>query len=148
MYFTIGGRRTQGGLYRVTYAGKDSTRLAKTSGADRKSNQVRALRQKIEVYHGRRDVRAINTIWPHLDSTDRSIRYAARIAVESQLVEQWEQRALNETRKRAAFAALLAVRRCNVPHRPSRWLSDCLCCSQRGASSVSSMWPADQRVRL
>jgi len=111
MYFTIGGRRTQGGLYRVSYTGKDSTRLVKATGADRKSNQARALRQKLEAYQGKRDVRAINTIWPHLDSADRSIRYAARIAVESQLVEQWEQRALDETRKRAAFAALLALAR-------------------------------------
>jgi putative heme-binding domain-containing protein len=111
MYFTIGGRKTQGGLYRVTYTGKESTRLVKTTGADRKSNQARALREKLEAYHGRRDVRAINAIWPHLDSADRSTRYAARVAVESQLVEQWEQRALDETRKRAALAALLALAR-------------------------------------
>ncbi len=29
LYFTIGGRRTQSGLYRVTYVGKESTSPAK-----------------------------------------------------------------------------------------------------------------------
>ncbi len=111
MYFTIGGRKTQGGLYRVTYTGKESTRVAKTSGADRKSNQARALRNKLEAFHGRQDPKALNAVWSHLDSEDRSIRYAARIAVESQPVEQWQQRALDETRKSAGLAALLALAR-------------------------------------
>ena len=31
MYFTIGGRRTQSGLYRVTYTGRDSTASAQNS---------------------------------------------------------------------------------------------------------------------
>ena len=29
MYFTIGGRRVQSGLYRVTYVGKESTAVVK-----------------------------------------------------------------------------------------------------------------------
>jgi putative heme-binding domain-containing protein len=111
MYFTIGGRKTQGGLYRVTYTGKESTRLAKGSGSDKKSEQARALRHKLESFHGRQDAKALDTAWPHLDSQDRSIRYAARIAVESQPVEQWQQRALDDSRKRAGLAALLALAR-------------------------------------
>jgi putative heme-binding domain-containing protein len=111
MYFTIGGRKTQGGLYRVTYTGQDSTRLAKESGADRKSKQARALRQKLESFHGRQDSKALAFAWPHLDSEDRSIRYAARIAVEAQPIEQWRQQALDETRKRASLTALLALAR-------------------------------------
>jgi putative heme-binding domain-containing protein len=111
MYFTIGGRKTQGGLYRVTYSGNDSTKLAKGSGSDKKSEQARMLRHKLEAFHGRPDAKALNTAWPQLDSEDRSIRYAARIAVESQPVEQWQQRALDESRKRAGLAALLALAR-------------------------------------
>jgi putative heme-binding domain-containing protein len=112
MYFTIGGRKTQGGLYRVSYTGKDSTRPARDSGSDGKSEQARALRHTLEAFHGRQDAKALAFAWPHLDSEDRSIRYAARIAVESQPVEQWQQRALQETRKRAGFASLLALARC------------------------------------
>ena len=111
MYFTIGGRGTQGGLYRVTYAGKASTRLAKDSGADKKSQQARALRHQLESFHGKQDAKAIATAWPHLDSEDRFIRYAARIAVESQPLTEWQQRALDEARKRASLTALLALAR-------------------------------------
>jgi putative heme-binding domain-containing protein len=111
MYFTIGGRKTQGGLYRVTYTGKASTRLAKGSGSDKKSTQARELRRKLESFHGRRDPKAIRTAWPHLDSEDRFIRYAARVAIESQPVSEWQQRALDEGRKRASLTALLALAR-------------------------------------
>ena len=77
MYFTIGGRGTQGGLYRVTYTGKESTKLAKGSGSDKKSDQARALRRQLEAFHGKQDAKAIATAWPHLDSEDRFVRYAA-----------------------------------------------------------------------
>ncbi len=111
MYFTIGGRGTQGGLYRVTYTGKESTKLAKSSGSDKKSDQARALRRQLEAFHGKQDAKAIATVWPHLDSPDRFVRYAARIAIESQPVGEWEQRALDENRKRASLTALLALAR-------------------------------------
>jgi len=112
MYFTIGGRKTQGGLYRVTYTGKESKRLVKSSGSDGTSKQARTLRHKLEAFHGRQDAKALDAAWRRLDSADRSTRYAARIAVESQPVGQWQQRALDETRKRAGLAALLALARC------------------------------------
>jgi putative heme-binding domain-containing protein len=111
MYFTIGGRKTQGGLYRVSYIGGDSTEPAKTSGASGNSIQARDLRRKLEAFHGKEDAAALEAAWPHLASADRSLRYAARLAIESQPVAQWQQRALDETRKRAAFAALLALAR-------------------------------------
>ncbi|MBC8002979.1 MAG: heme-binding protein, partial [Opitutaceae bacterium] len=49
MYFAIGGRRTQSGLYRVTYAGSESTAPAK---ADKRGATDRAIRQRLESYHG------------------------------------------------------------------------------------------------
>ncbi len=111
MYFTIGGRGTHGGLYRVTYAGKDSTKLAKGSGSDKKSDQARALRRQLEAFHGRQHARAISTAWPQLNSEDRNLRYAARIAVESQPVSEWQERAIDESEKRASLTALLALAR-------------------------------------
>jgi putative heme-binding domain-containing protein len=78
----------------VSYTGKESTRLVKTTGSNKKSTQARALRQKLEAFHGREDAQALNAAWPHLNSEDRFIRYAARIAVESQPITQWQQRAL------------------------------------------------------
>lgn len=111
MYFLIGGRGTQGGLYRVTYAGKESTKLAKSGSSDKTASDARALRRKLESFHGKQDAKALSTAWPHLDSNDRFIRYAARLAVESQPVSEWEQRALDEGRKDASLTALLALAR-------------------------------------
>ena len=111
MYFTIGGRGTQGGLYRVTYSGKESTKPVKAGTSDKTASDARALRRKLEAFHGKQDAKALSTAWPHLDSNDRFIRYAARLAVESQPVSEWEQRALDEGRKDASLTALLALAR-------------------------------------
>ena len=112
LYFTIGGRKTQGGLYRVSYTGRESTRLVKNSGADKKSAAARDLRRELAAYHARQNPKAVSFAWPSLDSPDRQLRYAARIAIESQPVDQWQQRALDETHKGAGLAALLALARC------------------------------------
>lgn len=107
MYFTIGGRGTVGGLYRVSETGKhdDAPAASDTAAAARK------LRHDLEKFHGKADSAALDFAWPHLDSPDRFIRYAARIAVESQPVDSWRARALEETRKRASLTALLALAR-------------------------------------
>jgi len=114
MYFITGGRGTQSGLYRVSYAGQAS-RLspARQDRAQEKSaDKARALRHKLEAFHGRVDPRAVDFAWPHLGSDDRFIRYAARIAIEWQPVEQWKSRALSETNSQAGLTALLALARC------------------------------------
>ena len=49
--------------------------------------------------------------WPHLSSPDRAVRFAARLAVESQPVADWKPKALAEKDAAAAFAALLALAR-------------------------------------
>ena len=111
MYFAIGGRRTHGGLYRVSYVGKESTKLAKYSDNTKELVAARDLRHRLESFHGRQDPKALSEAWPHLDSADRFIRYAARLAVESQPVRDWQERALIEPRKRASLTALLALAR-------------------------------------
>ncbi len=50
-------------------------------------------------------------IWPFLGHTDREIRYAARVALESQPARNWKDRALNETNPVTALTALLALAR-------------------------------------
>ncbi len=110
MYFITGGRGLQSSLYRVTYVGDEST--APVDGHDRTGAEARALRQRLETFHGQSDPKAIEFAWPHLNSEDRWLRYAARIAIEHQPVEQWQARALGETRTNAALTALLALARC------------------------------------
>ena len=121
MYFTVGGRRTQSGLYRVTYGGKASTAPA-TDGTDAKTlaaAEARALRRKIEAYHGTRDAGAIDAVWPHLSHADRFIRYAARIALEHQELSRWQERALRESNPTALLTALAGlVRHANAGVQP------------------------------
>ena len=109
MYFTVGGRHTQGALYRVTYSGTESTVLADSH--DTKGSESRELRHKLEAFHGRENPSAVDVAWPQLANEDRFIRYAARIAIESQPIESWKARALAETNPNAAMTILLSVAR-------------------------------------
>jgi putative heme-binding domain-containing protein len=108
LYFMIGGRKTQAALYRVTYTGSESTSPA---AKDNTGAEARNLRRQIEAFHGHKDPKAIDFVWPHLGSSDRFIRYAARIALESQDTETWANRALEERNTQAGLTALLALAR-------------------------------------
>ena len=115
MYFTTGGRGTQAGLYRVSYVGPAVSAAAPSRRevkAEKAGATARALRHKLEAFHGRPNPAALKFAWPYLNSDDRWIRYAARIAVESQPVEQWQTRALAERSINGSLTALLALARC------------------------------------
>ena len=115
MYFITGGRGTQSGLYRVSYVGEPVKESPKTKGElalEKTAADARALRHKLESFHGRPNPKAVDFAWPYLDSEDRFIRYAARIAIESQPVAEWADRALSETRTNAGINGLLALARC------------------------------------
>jgi putative heme-binding domain-containing protein len=112
IYFTIGGRKTQSGLYRLTYTGKESTApAARAPGTpeERAAVEARAQRRALEAFHGRKDPKAVGTAWPYLRSTDRFLRYAARVALEHQDVGEWQEKALAERDPDALLAALLAL---------------------------------------
>jgi putative heme-binding domain-containing protein len=111
MYFTIGGRGTQSGLYRVTYVGKESTEPAKPK-ADLAAVKARELRHQLEEFHGKQDPKAVEFAWPHLKSADRFIRYAARTAIEHQPVEQWQAKALAEKDPESLITIMVALARC------------------------------------
>ncbi len=106
MYFAIGGRRVQSGLYRVTYTGSESTAPVPATPT---STPERDLRHQLEAFHGHRDPKAVETAWPHLGNADRFISWAARIAIEHQPVAEWEARALAETDAAKQLPALLAL---------------------------------------
>lgn len=108
-YFTVGGRGAQAGLYRVTYTGKESTAPVELKNVD--GAEARTLRRQIEAFHGKVDAKAVDFVWAHLNSEDRWVRYAARIALEAQPVAQWKQRALDEKQPNAALTALMALAR-------------------------------------
>jgi putative heme-binding domain-containing protein len=108
MYFVTGGWRIQTGLYRVTYVGNESTAPVHPvdSGAT-----LRALRRKLEAFHGHQDRSAAKTVWPYLGHEDRFIRFAARVALEWQDPAQWREKALKETKTPIALTALMALLR-------------------------------------
>lgn len=142
MYFITGGRGTQSGLYRVSYVGSESTAPANLH--DRQGEQARALRHKLESFAGRQDPAALDFAWPHLNDPDRWIRYAARIAVESQPVARWEQRALDEERPDASITALLALARCGGKELQT----DLLMSLQRLANQVQPLTEEQQLAAL
>jgi putative heme-binding domain-containing protein len=117
MYFLIGGRGVQSGLYRVTYTGSESTALADAKLAN---DEQRALRHSLEDLHVGEYADAVEKAWPHLDHSDRFIRQAARTSIEQLPLENWQQRALEETNPQASLTALLAlVRKIPRSYKPT-----------------------------
>lgn len=91
----------------MTYIGSESTApadLHDAQGAD-----ARAIQRQLAAFHGHQDAKALEIAWPQLASDDRFIRYAARLAVESQPLDQWKDIALAETNPNAALTALLSL---------------------------------------
>ncbi|MCF7764129.1 MAG: c-type cytochrome [Verrucomicrobia bacterium] len=108
LYFAIGGRRVQSGLYRVTYTGAESTARV---DRDPIVTEARLKRHQLEALHGKIDQQTVAKAWPHLGDPDRFIRWAARIAVEHQPVTEWSERALREPDPAKQVEALLALAR-------------------------------------
>ncbi|MEI6232245.1 MAG: c-type cytochrome [Planctomycetota bacterium] len=106
MYFTVGGRRTQSALYRVTYTGAESTDVRKLQDV---ASPERDTRHTLEAFHGTKNPAAVAAAWPNLSSADRLIRFAARVAVEHQPVAEWQEKALAETDAQASMEALIAL---------------------------------------
>ncbi len=112
MYFTIGGRGTQASLFRVTYVGNEAaTPLAVADLHDKEGTEARELRHKLETFNVKEDAAAVELAWSHLNSPDRFLRYAARMAIERNPVATWQAKALAEKQADAAFTALLALAR-------------------------------------
>lgn len=107
MYFTIGGRRLQSGLYRVTYVGGEKAGDNLKQGL----GKLAVERKSLEAFHGRRDPQALAKAWPYLGDPDRYLRFAARIAVESQPVVDWQDRVLAEKDPVAAINGAIALAR-------------------------------------
>ncbi|TDJ68673.1 MAG: hypothetical protein E2O39_12805, partial [Planctomycetota bacterium] len=120
MYFTTGGRRMQSGLYRVTWVGEGGDEDALAS--DPAAAELRATRRALERFHGVIDANAVAEAWPYLDSEDRFVRHAARVAIEHQPVEQWVERVFEERESRKQLEALLALVRVGPPELRERVL--------------------------
>jgi putative heme-binding domain-containing protein len=115
MYFATGGRRVQSGLYRVTYTGAESTAATEHPSPIARTNGAK-MRGFAERSHGTMDARdqQIGTLFRLLNDSDRFLRFAARTALETQPVKNWQGEALMETKYQAKLEALLALTRASA----------------------------------
>jgi putative heme-binding domain-containing protein len=108
LYFLTGGRRLECDLYRVYYDGDsaDTETLAPPA-----LTEDQKTRRMLETYHGQAKAGAVDIAWPFLKHEDRFIRYAARIAIENQPVNEWRQKALAEKDPVMLTGAMIAMAR-------------------------------------
>ncbi len=111
MYFVTGGRGTQSGLYRVTYAGPSPEAMVDPGPDALAGAAARGRRRELEDWMRRADPGALDVIWGALGSDDRALRHAARVALERQPVSAWRSRALSETNAATGLTALMALAR-------------------------------------
>ena len=114
LYFTVGGREAKSGLFRIRYRGGEVTDPAGPMDHPA-AERARRIRSRLEQFHGREDPGAVEEAWPHLASSDRALRYAARVAIERQDLAAWQDRALGETDPVASIQAMLALARTGRP---------------------------------
>jgi putative heme-binding domain-containing protein len=111
LYFAVGGRGTQSELYRVVYVGNEKT--DKVEYKDAEFAELRQLRRKIESLHqpSAHGAEVVESVYPHLGHEDRFIRYAARVALEHQKPELWQEKVLSETKPQALMEGAVALAR-------------------------------------
>lgn len=120
MYFTVGGRRVQSGLYRVTYTGDESTAPAESlAGGEKARAERQALESFLQVGAREATTEELDAIWAALGSSDRGIRHAARAALEKQPAVNWKDRVAGEGNAVIASAALIALARIDAENSGS-----------------------------
>ena len=119
MYFVVGGRGTPSALYRVRYEGDSDTNANPTNSLAK--DRAREQRRKLESLHSpQKPASSIDTLWPFLGDVDRTLRFAARVALEHQPVQRWIDRAFGESNAASKLTALIALTRCGNPQDQAR----------------------------
>ncbi|MGB3151536.1 MAG: c-type cytochrome, partial [Maribacter sp.] len=109
MYFMTGGRRLDSDLYRVSYDGDSN--MVPTEHIALAQTEENKIRKELETYHTGEKEGAIAAAWPHLDSEDRFLQYAARIAIEHQPVGSWQEKVYEEKDDVKRINAAIALAR-------------------------------------
>ncbi|MBO0697742.1 MAG: c-type cytochrome, partial [Zavarzinella sp.] len=111
LYFTTGGRNTQSELFRVTYVGKEPT--DRVDYKDPRNARERDVRHRLEAFHHKAQdpEKAVQVALAYLGDPDRFIRYAARIALENQPVELWQDKVLVYSNTDALLTGVVALAR-------------------------------------
>lgn len=111
LYFTIGGRRTQSGLYRIRYTGNPNA-ASDSVAEDADAKSLRELRHKLEATHvGQPLADNVPMALENLAHEDRGIRFAARISLEHQPIERWREKVLEIDSPQARILGVIALAR-------------------------------------
>ena len=107
LYFVIGGRRVQSGLYRIRYSGDASTAAVEP----RAPTEELALRRELERHFGSNEPAHIELALTHLDHEDRFIRFAARTLLEhTEKTTAWRSASSDDPRRLVERAVALTRR--------------------------------------
>lgn len=106
MYFLTGGRRLRSGLYRVTYTGSDGTDPVAAEPVSRSQKLLKRVQQTSDV----------KSLWKHLGSKDRTLRYTARVRLELVPVEKWLELYKMESDPQTLITVGIALARREVAH--------------------------------
>lgn len=113
LYFVTGGRNLPSSLYRVRH--KNPSPISKGSPA---SHRLRKQRLRLETFHRAPPSNiALRGAWSGINSPDRFVRHAARIALERQPINGWQTLFEQETSNRGAIQSSLALARVAPAHR-------------------------------
>lgn len=110
LYFTTGGRRAESNVYRITYVGDENT-APRAASANSTPMPAAEQRRALEKLHAPNAAKGVAQAWPQLTARDRTLRQAARVALEHQPVSTWRDRALGAQEFDARVGALLALAR-------------------------------------
>jgi putative heme-binding domain-containing protein len=136
MYLTVGGRRVQSGLYRVTYVGNESTAPARSVPGGRRERRARqALEDHLQRGMAAASQTELDRIWNSLGSADRGLRHAARAALEKQAVGKWKGRIKDETNPVTITAALIALARVDAKNSAAAILEKAMSINYQKTSS-------------
>lgn len=119
MYFTTGGRRTKSAFWRVSYVGKESTAAAAPLPVSKEMEQRRAFGEI--TLSG--DTSKLEELWQQLGSQDRTMRFAARAALEKIPAAQWAARIANESDPWRVIHANMALARLNLKDQRAQGLA-------------------------
>ncbi|MFP6762129.1 MAG: hypothetical protein VB858_00885, partial [Planctomycetaceae bacterium] len=114
LYVVTGGRKTHSDLYRIRWTGEvaSSQPTPQQIARDRFTQQQRQTRRMLSAWHGQdADPRAASVAWNWIGHADPMLRNAARVALESQPLEQWSMRGFAETRPARVISAMLSLAR-------------------------------------
>jgi len=123
MYFMTGGRRLDSDLYRVYFDG-ENTDVTLASMADEEMPEAHQLRKELEQYHETAKAGGLEAAWPHLKHEDRFVRYAARIAVEHQPLDNWQSKVLNEADPYTKIQGMVALAKHGKPAIKDQMLNE------------------------